>query len=107
MDNRPNFPQLEQEMLLHWKNEDVFKKTLGKPAPKGEYVFFEGPPTANGLPGIHHFEARSFKDVMPRFKTMQGYHVARKAGWDTHGLPVEIQVEKELGFNGKPDIEKV
>jgi isoleucyl-tRNA synthetase len=106
MDARPNFPNLEEEMLLHWKNHDVFKKTLAKPAPKGEYVFFEGPPTANGMPGIHHIEARSFKDVMPRFKTMQGFHVDRKAGWDTHGLPVELQVEKELGFNGKPDIEK-
>lgn len=106
MDQRPNFPQLEEEMLLHWKNEGVFEKTLKKDSPKGEYVFFEGPPTANGLPGIHHIEARSFKDVMPRFKTMQGYHVPRKAGWDTHGLPVELQVEKELGFSGKPDIEK-
>jgi isoleucyl-tRNA synthetase len=106
MDPRPNFPQLEEEMLLHWKNNEVFKKSLAKSAPKGDYIFFEGPPTANGMPGIHHLLARSFKDVMPRFKTMQGFHVARKAGWDTHGLPVELQVEKELGFNGKPDIEK-
>ncbi|MGW2714948.1 isoleucine--tRNA ligase, partial [Streptomyces sp. NPDC001356] len=70
-----------------------------------EWVFYEGPPTANGMPGAHHIEARVFKDVFPRFRTMRGYHVARKAGWDCHGLPVELAVEKELGFNGKPDIE--
>ena len=70
-----------------------------------EWVFYEGPPTANGMPGAHHIEARVFKDVFPRFKTMKGFHVARKAGWDCHGLPVELAVEKELGFSGKQDIE--
>jgi len=106
MDSRPKFPELEEQLLADWKAKDIFKKSLAKPAPKGEYVFFEGPPTANAKPGIHHLLPRAFKDVMPRFKTMQGFHVARKAGWDTHGLPVEIQVEKALGFSGKPDIEK-
>src|SRR5689334_8772500 len=69
-------------------------------------MFYEGPPTANGTPGVHHVEARVFKDVFPRYRTMKGYHVPRKAGWDCHGLPVEIAVEKELGFAGKPDIER-
>ena len=69
------------------------------------WTFYEGPPTANGMPGTHHVEARVFKDVFPRFKTMKGYHVPRMAGWDCHGLPVELAVEKELGFTGKPDIE--
>jgi len=71
----------------------------------GEFVFFEGPPTANGRPGIHHLESRAFKDALPRYKTMRGYKVRRKAGWDTHGLPVELEVEKQLGFSGKKDIE--
>ena len=70
-----------------------------------EYVFFEGPPTANGRPGIHHVLARAFKDIFPRYKTMQGYHVLRRGGWDTHGLPVEIEVEKRLGLSGKQQIE--
>ncbi|MFH0928492.1 MAG: isoleucine--tRNA ligase [bacterium] len=106
MEQRPIFPEMEEAQLTKWKELDIFKKTLSKSAPKGEYVFYEGPPTANGNPGLHHVEARAFKDVMPRYKTMQGYHVGRKAGWDTHGLPVELQVEKQLGFSGKPDIEK-
>src|SRR5580692_580926 len=96
----------EEEMLAFWKERSIFKKSLEKPSPKGEFVFYEGPPTANGKPGIHHLEARAFKDAIPRYKTMRGYRVNRRAGWDTHGLPVELQVEKELGFTGKPDIEK-
>ncbi|PIT97069.1 isoleucine--tRNA ligase [Candidatus Berkelbacteria bacterium CG10_big_fil_rev_8_21_14_0_10_41_12] len=79
---------------------------MNKKAPKGEFIFYEGPPTANGKPGIHHLEARAFKDVIPRYKTMQGYYVRRKAGWDTHGLPVELQVEKALGLTSKKDIEE-
>src|ERR1700738_2316397 len=71
-----------------------------------EWVFYEGPPTANGRPGLHHVWARSFKDLYPRFHTMRGKYVARKGGWDCHGLPVELEVERELGFNGKPDIEE-
>ncbi len=101
----PNFPQLEEELLKEWEEKGIFKKTLEKPAPKGSFVFFEGPPTANGKPGIHHVLARAFKDLIPRFKTMQGYRVERKAGWDTHGLPVELEVEKQLGLKSKKDVE--
>lgn len=100
-----NFPDLEQRILKFWQDQDIFQKTLLKKSPKGRFVFFEGPPTANGRPGIHHVLARVFKDLIPRYKTMQGFKVERKAGWDTQGLPVELQVEKELGFKGKPDIE--
>lgn len=100
------FPELENKWLTYWRRYKIFDKTLSKPSPAGKFVFFEGPPTANGKPGIHHVLARAFKDLIPRYKTMRGYHVDRKAGWDTQGLPVELQVEKELGFGGKPDIEK-
>lgn len=96
----------EEAILAFWERENIFKKSLVKDSPKGDFVFYEGPPTANGKPAIHHLEARAFKDAIPRYKTMCGYRVERRAGWDTHGLPVEIQVEKELGFSGKPDIEK-
>ena len=95
----------EEETLKFWKDIDAFKKTIEKDAPKGDFVFYEGPPTANGRPGIHHLEARAFKDAIPRYKTMQGFRVHRKAGWDTHGLPVELQVEKELGLASKKEIE--
>src|SRR5205814_852531 len=90
--------------LKFWQERDIFKKTLAKPSPRGEFIFYEGPPTANGRPGIHHLESRAFKDAIPRYRTMQGYHVRRKAGWDTHGLPVELEVEKELGIKNKKDI---
>lgn len=100
-----NYPEREKEILEFWENNDVFKKTLEKQSPKGNFVFFEGPPTANGRPGIHHAESRAFKDAIPRFRTMQGYKVDRKGGWDTHGLPVEIEVEKELGMSDKNEIE--
>ncbi len=96
----------EEEILAFWEDNAIFQKSLEKESPKGEFVFYEGPPTANGKPGIHHLESRAFKDAIPRYKTMRGYNVPRKAGWDTHGLPVELEVEKELGFSGKPDIEK-
>jgi isoleucyl-tRNA synthetase len=105
MSDRPNFPQIEEELLKNWEANKIFEQTLAKEAPKGRFVFFEGPPTANGRPGIHHVESRAFKDCLLRFRTMQGYFVERKAGWDTHGLPVEIEVEKQLGFSGKKDIE--
>lgn len=95
----------EESMLAFWKENRIFEKSLEKESPKGEYVVYEGPPTANGRPGVHHLESRAFKDALPRYKTMRGYHVARRAGWDTHGLPVELEVEKELGFSGKKDIE--
>ncbi len=103
--NKSIFPEKEEELLEYWEKEKIFEATLAKEAPKGNFVFFEGPPTANGKPGIHHVESRAFKDLIPRYKTMRGYRVERKAGWDTHGLPVELQVEKELGISGKPQIE--
>ncbi len=96
----------EERILTWWKENQIFERSVEKPSPQGEFVFYEGPPTANGRPGIHHLESRSFKDAIPRYKTMRGYRVPRRAGWDTHGLPVELEVEKELGFSGKPDIEK-
>ncbi len=99
-------PEIEEQVLKFWKEHSIFKQSLAKNKGKNKFVFFEGPPTANGMPGLHHQLARSFKDIIPRFKAMQGYDVPRKAGWDTHGLPVEIQAEKELGLNGKQDIEK-
>ncbi len=95
----------EEEILKFWQENKIFQKSLEKPAPMGEFVFYEGPPTANGKPGIHHLEARAFKDTLPRYKTMKGFHVRRKGGWDTHGLPVELQVEKQLGLKSKKEIE--
>src|SRR3989339_1237779 len=95
----------EEEVLKFWKENKIFEKSLEKDAPKGEYVFYEGPPTANGKPGIHHLEARAYKDVIPRYKTMKGFHVRRKGGWDTHGLPVELEVEKQLGLKNKKEVE--
>ncbi|ARF54885.1 isoleucine--tRNA ligase [Streptomyces gilvosporeus] len=100
-----DLPALEHAVLDFWQEQKVFSRTLEQSEGRPEWVFFEGPPTANGMPGAHHIEARVFKDVFPRFRTMQGYHVDRKAGWDCHGLPVELAVEKELGFSGKKDIE--
>jgi len=100
-----DLPGLEREILDLWESAGTFEASLTERADAPRWTFYEGPPTANGVPGTHHVEARVFKDVFPRFKTMQGHLVERKAGWDCHGLPVEIAVEKELGFNGKPDIE--
>src|SRR5574343_2074331 len=98
--------ETEEKILEFWKENNIFQKSLEKDSPKGKYVFYEGPPTANGKPGIHHLEARAFKDAIPRYKTMRGYNVRRKGGWDTHGLPVELQVEKKLGLNSKKAIEE-
>jgi isoleucyl-tRNA synthetase len=101
-------PALEKEVLEFWSDNDVFTKSLAQSEGRPLFSFNEGPPTANGKPGIHHVLARSFKDVFPRYKTMRGYHAPRKAGWDTHGLPVEHEVEKELGiFDKKEIVEKV
>jgi isoleucyl-tRNA synthetase len=94
----------EEKTLQFWDENNIFEKTLEKESPAGEYHFFEGPPTANGRPGIHHVAARSFKDIIPRYKTMRGFRVHRKAGWDTHGLPVELQVEKQLGLQSKKQV---
>lgn len=96
---------MEHEILALWESKKIFETSLEQSEGRPRWVFYEGPPTANGTPGTHHVEARVFKDVFPRYKTMKGFHVPRKAGWDCHGLPVEIAVEKELGFQGKGDIE--
>lgn len=101
-----DLPALEREVLALWSERKTFARSVEQTQGLPDWVFYEGPPTANGMPGAHHIEARVFKDVFPRFKTMQGHHVTRKAGWDCHGLPVELAVEKELGFTGKQDIEK-
>jgi isoleucyl-tRNA synthetase len=100
-----DLPALEHRILSFWQDNKIFERSLAQSEGRPEWVFYEGPPTANGMPGAHHIEARVFKDVFPRYRTMKGYHVARKAGWDCHGLPVELAVEKELGFSGKQDIE--
>lgn len=100
-----NVTLMEEAMLRFWKSHDIFHKTLQQREGGPEYVFFEGPPTANGKPGVHHVLARVFKDLFPRYKTMRGYHVSRRGGWDTHGLPVEIEVERQLGFTNKQQIE--
>jgi isoleucyl-tRNA synthetase len=100
------FPELEEKIIRFWDEHQIFRAALAKPSPQGDYIFYEGPPTANGRPGIHHVSARAFKDLYPRYKTMRGYHVQRRGGWDTHGLPVEVEIEKEIGSTGKQDIEK-
>ncbi|MSP13124.1 MAG: isoleucine--tRNA ligase [Chloroflexi bacterium] len=97
--------QMEADILRFWKARDIFRKTMTEREGYPPYVFYEGPPTANGRPGIHHVLARVFKDLFPRYYTMKGRYVVRKAGWDSHGLPVELEIEKELGFTGKKDIE--
>ena len=100
------FPHLEEEVLHYWKQNNSFKKSMQLREQNERYVFFEGPPTANGRPGLHHVLARAFKDLIPRYQTMKGKYVLRKGGWDTHGLPVELEVEKKIGSKGKQDIEK-
>src|SRR3989344_4304075 len=100
-----NLSEKEKKVLDFWEDRKIFEKSLEARKKAKRFVFFEGPPTANGRPGIHHFLGRSFKDLYCRYKTMCGFFVARKAGWDTHGLPVEIEIEKELGFKNKKDIE--
>ncbi len=100
-----DFPKEEREILAFWKRIGVFEMSLAKESPRGPWIFYEGPPTANGLPHNGHVLTRVIKDLFPRYKTMRGYHVARKAGWDTHGLPVEVEVEKELHIHGKAAIE--
>ena len=101
-----DLPAVEHSILMFWRENSIFEKTVAAREGAPTWTFYEGPPTANGMPGTHHIEARVFKDLFPRFHTMKGKQVTRKAGWDCHGLPVEIAVEKELGFSGKGDIEK-
>ncbi|NCC35815.1 MAG: isoleucine--tRNA ligase, partial [Chloroflexia bacterium] len=100
-----SFPQLEEEVLEWWTERQIVERSLAS----GEkpFVFYEGPPTANGRPGLHHVISRTFKDIILRYRAMQGYQIiGRREGWDTHGLPVEIEVERKLGFTGKADIER-
>src|SRR3982751_217673 len=105
VDSEPSFPALEERVLERWRERDVFHESVRRREGGPEDVFYEGPPTANGRPGSHHVLARVFKDIFPRYKTMRGPQVHRKAGWDTHGLPVELEVERELGIKSKDDIE--
>lgn len=100
-----SFPAMEEQILKFWRDQGTFEKSVKLREGQPLYCFYEGPPTANGRPGVHHVQARSYKDLFPRYKTMQGFSVPRKAGWDCHGLPVEIEVEKRLGFSGKKAIE--
>ncbi|MBE5891112.1 MAG: isoleucine--tRNA ligase [Lachnospiraceae bacterium] len=107
VDTNMNFVEREKEIEKFWRENDIFNKSLEKNKKEGEtYTFYDGPPTANGKPHIGHVETRTIKDMIPRFQTMKGKYVPRKAGWDTHGLPVELEVEKKLGLNGKEQIEE-
>jgi isoleucyl-tRNA synthetase len=105
VDPKVSFPRLEAGILDFWKKEEIFRRSVEERSERRPFIFYEGPPTANARPGIHHVLARVFKDLVPRYKTMQGYRVPRKAGWDTHGLPVELEIERELGLQSKLDIE--
>ena len=107
--NYPELPrsrrEIEEETLELWRDEDLFRRTLEANADGERFVFYEGPPTANGRPGLHHILSRTIKDLVCRYRAMEGRSVTRIAGWDTHGLPVEIEAEKKLGISGKPEIE--
>ncbi|NTW47182.1 MAG: class I tRNA ligase family protein, partial [Chlorobaculum sp.] len=100
------YSAMEARVRQFWDEQGIFRKSLEKDAPKGIYSFYEGPPTVNGKPGVHHVFSRTIKDVVCRYHSMQGYQVPRKAGWDTHGLPVEISVEKKLGLKNKSHVEE-
>src|SRR3954449_2066353 len=100
-----SFVELEEQILERWRERDIFNESVQRRADAPLWIFYEGPPTANGLPGSHHVLSRVFKDVFPRFRTMRGFRVDRKAGWDCHGLPVELQIERELGLTNKHEIE--
>ena len=95
----------EEGVLAFWREHGTFERSLEATANGPRYVFYEGPPTANGMPHVGHLMPRVYKDLFPRFKTMRGFYVARKGGWDTHGLPVELEVEKQIGVDSKPEIE--
>jgi isoleucyl-tRNA synthetase len=107
VDPKQSFPELEERVLARWREEKVFERSLAQREGAPVWSFYEGPPTANGRPGSHHVLARVFKDVYPRYKTMCGFRVPRKAGWDCHGLPVELEVEKQLGISSKQEIEEL
>jgi isoleucyl-tRNA synthetase len=106
VDPRPRFPELEERVLERWRERDVFRESLRRRSEAPAWTFYEGPPTANGPPASHHVLARVFKDIFPRFRTMRGFYVERKGGWDCHGLPVELALEAELGFTTKDEIER-
>ena len=101
-----NFVEREKQVEKFWEDNQIFEKSMKVREGNPSYVFYDGPPTANGKPHIGHVETRVIKDMIPRYRTMKGYQVPRKAGWDTHGLPVELEVEKKLGLDGKDQIEK-
>src|SRR5450830_1486394 len=105
VDPKVSFTVMEAGILDFWQKNAIFRRSVDERPESRQFVFYEGPPTANARPGIHHVLARVFKDLIPRYKTMQGYRVPRKAGWDTHGLPVELEIEKELNLQSKPEIE--
>ena len=100
-----NLPSIGEEVLQFWESKDVFRRSIDEREGEKPFIFYEGPPSANGMPGIHHLMARNIKDIFCRFKTLKGFQVKRKAGWDTHGLPIELAVEKTLGIT-KEDIGK-
>src|SRR5918994_5040950 len=105
VDNNQSFPALEEDVLVRWRERDVFRGSLPRRGGAQPWFFWEGPPTANGPPGVHHVLSRAFKDIFPRFRTMRGRLVERRGGWDCHGLPVEIAVEQQLGISSKHEIE--
>src|SRR5215813_6611317 len=106
VDTKQSFPELEERLLERWRERDVFARSLAQREGAPLWNFYEGPPTANGRPGAHHVLARVFKDVYPRFRAMSGNYVPRKAGWDCHGLPVELEVEQQLGITSKQEVEE-
>ena len=106
VNSKVNFSQLEENILQLWQDKNVFERSVEARQGAPRFVLYEGPPTANGSPGIHHVLSRIFKDIIPRYKEMKGYYTPRIACWDTHGLPVELELERELGFSGKAQIEE-
>ncbi len=102
--NTTGYPEIEKEILKFWQENKIFEKSISSRPEEKLFIFYEGPPTANGKPGIHHVISRTIKDLICRYKTLKGYRVERKAGWDTHGLPVEIEVEKKLGIKHKSEV---
>src|SRR5689334_1080742 len=106
VESKPSFPALERAVLDRWRQRGVFAASLKRRGGSPDWCFYEGPPTANGPPAAHHVLSRVFKDIFPRYRTMCGYYVERKGGWDCHGLPVELAVEAELGMQSKEDIER-
>ncbi|MFH1538911.1 MAG: class I tRNA ligase family protein, partial [bacterium] len=103
---KPDFPAMEEEILRFWQENKLLEKCMEQNRGRERFIFYEGPPTANGLPHVGHVQGRALKDIFLRYRQMRGFDVLRKAGWDTHGLPVEIEVEKELGLESKEQIEE-